>query len=121
MMAYLADWKSAVERGRQMTGLSWVLGDRGPDCHEARLLVEAELSGPARGRLARCPSLTAEDRRLLRFVVQSVREKGYPEMEKLVYSTYPIFTQERFSGLDLAALAEEYRRVRPLPLAGRAG
>ena len=86
-MAYLADWKSAIERGRQMTGLSWVFGDRGPDCHEARLLVEAELSRPPRGLFARCPSLTTEDRRLLRFVVRSVREKGYPEVEKLVYST----------------------------------
>ena len=112
-MAYLADWKSAVERGRQMTGLSWGFGDNGPDCPEARLLVEAELSGPARGLLAPYPSLTAEDRRLLRFVVRSVREKGYPEVEKLVYPTYPILTRERHSGLDLVALAEEYRRVKP--------
>ena len=58
-----------------------------PLCPESEILVEAELSGPARGLLARQPSLSAEDRRLLRFVVRSVRDKGYPEMEKLVYST----------------------------------
>lgn len=115
-MAYLADWKSAIERGRQMSGLVWTFGERGPTCPEAERLVEAELSGSQRSFFARYPSLTAEDTRLLGFVVRSVGVKGYPEVEKLVYSTYPIFTQERHSDLDLAALAEEYLRVRP-PLA----
>ena len=113
-MAYLADWKSAVERGRQMTGLEWRFGERGPECPEARRLVEAELSGSPRPSFARYPSLTAEHGCLLRFVVRSVRGKGYPELEKLVYSTYPIFTRERHSELDLPALAEEYERIRPL-------
>lgn len=75
-MAYLADWKSAIERGRQMSALAWSFGDSGPDCPEARRLVEGELSGDPRSYFARYPSLTAEDGRLLRFVVRSVQGKG---------------------------------------------
>ena len=119
-MAYLADWKSALERGRQMTGLVWVFGDRGPGGPDAERLVEEELSGRPRSLLDRYPSLTAEDRRLLRFVARSVEGKGYPEMEKLVYSTYPLFTGERHSELDLTSLAGEYVSLRPL-LAEKSG
>lgn len=112
-MAYLADWKSAVERGRQMTALAWEFGEEGPYCPAAGRAVHLELSGAGRGRDG-YPSLTTEDEGLLDFVVRSVRDKGYPGVEKLVYSTYPILTQERHSLLDLAALAGEYGRVRPL-------
>lgn len=41
--------------------------------------------------------MTSSDKRLLRFVLRSVEGKGYPEVEKLVYSTYPIATGERYS------------------------
>lgn len=120
-MAYLADWKSAIERGRQMTGLSWRFGDHGPDCAEARRLVEEELSGPPRGPFSCLRSLTAGDRWLLRFVVRSVEGKDYFEMEKLVYSTFPILAGERHSELHLAALAAEYEAVKPflVPTRGR--
>ena len=110
-MAYLTDWKSAVERGRQMTSLAWGFGEEGPYCPAAGRAVHLELSGAGRDGY---PLLAAEDEGLLDFVVRSVEGKGYPEVEKLVYSTYPILTQERHSRLDLAALAGEYRRVRPL-------
>lgn len=95
-MAYLADWKSSIERRRQMTDLAWTFGDSGPTCPEAGRLVEEELSGSQQPFFACYHSLTAEDRRLMRFVVGSVMDKDYPEVEKLMYSTFPIFTQERY-------------------------
>jgi hypothetical protein len=58
-------------------------------------------------------SLTPMDKDILDFVIGSVEDKGFTEFIKLVYSTYPIVTQERHSRLDLGALAEEYRRIRP--------
>lgn len=107
-------WKSAIERGRQMTKLVWVFGEEGPYCREAGRAVHLGLSNTGRDREV-YPSLTAEDEGLVDFVVQSAQGKSYAELEKLVYSTYPIATYpERGSGLDLAALTEDYRRVRPL-------
>lgn len=118
-MAYLADWKSAIERGRQMTGLVWRFGDCGPDCAAARRLVEEELSGAPRGPFSHFRSLTAEDRRLLGLVARSVEGKDYFGMEKLVYSTYPVFTGERHSELNLAALAAEYGAIKPFLVPAR--
>lgn len=111
-MAYLVDWKSAVERRRQMTDLAWGFGEEGPYCSGAGRAVHLELSGAGRGHEG-YPSLTAEDEGLLNFVVRSVEGKGYAELEKLAYSTYPIATYpERGSMLDLVGLAREYGRVK---------
>ena len=112
-MAYLADWKSAVERGRQMTSLAWRFGEEGPYCREAGRAVHLELSNAGEDPSG-CPTLTAENSELLDFVIGSVERKSYSELEKLAYSTYPIATYpERGSRLDLARLAREYERVKP--------
>ena len=112
-MAYLADWKSAIERGRQMTGLVWRFEEEGPYSAGAGRAVHLELSGLGRPA-AGYPSLTEGDEVLLDFVIRSVEGKGYAELEKLVYSTYPIVRYaKRGSELDLAGLAREYGRVKP--------
>lgn len=113
-MAYLADWKNAIERGWRLTDLSWGFGARGPGSPEVERLVEEELSGAPRGVFADYPSLTVADKRVLRFVVRSVASKDYSEMEKLVYSTYPVFTGERYAELDLVRSAREYERIKSL-------
>lgn len=131
-MVYLADWKSAIERGEQLTGLSWEFSYYGPYVPDVVRLARSDggfeveegtnafgerrelvrrASGAAEGE--EYPSLAPEDKDLLDFVIGSVEDKGFTEFIKLVYSTYPIVTQERHTRLDLSALAEEYRRVRP--------
>lgn len=113
-MAYLADWKSAIERGNQLIGVAWTFEEEGPYCPKAGRAVHLELSGEGRSGSG-YPSLTEEDGRLLDFVVRSAEGKGYAELERLVYSTYPIATYpRRGSHLDLVALAKEYARARPL-------
>ena len=131
-MVYLADWKSAIERGEQLTDLSWEFSFYGPYVPDVVRLARSEDGfaveegknplGERRELIRRVPgaadgeeytSLAPEDRDLLDFVIGSIEDKGFSEFIKLVYSTYPIVTQERHSRLDLPALAEEYRRVRP--------
>ena len=131
-MVYLADWKNAIERGEQLTDLSWEFSYYGPYVPEVVRLArsddgftveEGENSlGERRELVRRVPgaaegeayaSLASEDKKLLNFVIGSVKDKRFSEFVKLVYSTYPIVTQERHSRLDLGALAEEYRRIRP--------
>ena len=52
----------------------------------------------------------ADDRQVLDFVIESTSPLNWNEFVKLVYSTYPIVTQPRFSKLDLVAIAQRYRR-----------
>lgn len=60
------------------------------------------------------PSVTEEERELLDFVISTSASKNWDDFIKLVYSTYPIITQERFSKLDLVKLAGEYEVSIPL-------
>jgi hypothetical protein len=60
------------------------------------------------------PSVTEEEKELIDFVISSSASKNWDDFIKLVYSTYPIVTQERFSKLDLVMLAAEYEESIPL-------
>ncbi len=60
------------------------------------------------------PSLDEEEKKLLDFVIEKSASKNWDEFIRLVYSTYPIATQERFSELDLVELAREYEEKVPL-------
>jgi hypothetical protein len=132
-MVYLADWKSAIEREEQLTDLSWEFSHYGPYVPDVIRLAHSEedfkvergetIYGDQKalvrheaevGMAAAYPSLEPEDKALLDFVISSVEDKSFSEFVKLVYSTYPIVTQERYSKLDLANLAREYKEVAPL-------
>jgi antitoxin SocA-like protein len=132
-MVYLADWKSAIERGEQLTNLSWEFSHYGPYVPDVIRLARSEedfevergetIYGGEKelvrhkaksGTAAGYPSLEPGDKDLLDFVVRSVEDKSFTEFVKLVYSTYPIVTQERYSKLDLASLAKQYEEVAPL-------
>lgn len=133
-MVYLADWKSAIERARQLTGLTWEFNHYGPYVPDVvRMARKEEGFTVETGRNAygeprdlirhmpeaadntsNYPSLAAEDRKLLDFVINSVKDKNFQEFIKLVYSTYPIVTSDRYSKLDLVPLARDYAEVAPL-------
>lgn len=124
-LVYLADWKSALEREEQLTDIEWVFNHYGPyvddvaeaarndptfEVKETRNIYGdpkdlIELSG-SRGY----PSLTDEDKQILDSVIESVQKKNWNEFIRLVYSTYPIMTQDRFSKLNLVELAQGYTR-----------
>jgi hypothetical protein len=132
-MVYLADWKSAIERGEQLTSLTWEFSHYGPYIPDVIRLARSEedfeiersetIYGDERelvrhkgksGTAAGYPSLEREDKDLLDFVIRSVEDKNFTEFVKLVYSTYPIVTQERYSKLDLVNLAMQYKEIAPL-------
>lgn len=122
-MVYLADWRSAVTRGSQVTGIVWQFNHFGPYVDD---VVELARHDPAfridKGQtmygdekelvqlVAPLPvaSLTNEDRAILDFVIDSTKNKYWDAFIRLVYSTYPIVSQPRFATLDLVALAKRY-------------
>ena len=133
-MVYLADWKNAIEREEQLTDLTWEFSHYGPYVPDVICLARSEddfevergetMYGNQKelvrhqaefGMLAASyPSLAPEDRDILDFVIRSVEDKNFTEFVKLVYSTYPMITQVRYSKLDLVDLAKEYKQIAPL-------
>ena len=128
-MVYLADWKSAIERREQLTDISWRFDHYGPFVYDVRDVAESDpafrivpTQNPfgSHKELLRVsedvdyPSLSEDEMQVLDHVLETSAELNWDQFIKLVYSTYPIFTKERYSKLDLVQLAEEYGEVIPL-------
>jgi len=123
-LVYLADWRSAITRAKQLTPITWTFNHFGPYIDDVVTLARSDpdfdvvkgstIYGDEKEviRLRSsipCTSLTAEDRTILDFVIQSTQSKFWDAFIRLVYSTYPILSQPRFTNLDLVKLAQEYK------------
>jgi predicted nucleic acid-binding OB-fold protein len=128
-MIYLADWRSAITRGEQLTDLEWEFSHYGPYVRDVKQVAETDpalavvpIKNPYGGQKdliqvadgVDYPSVTEEEKELLDYVISSSASKNWDDFIKLVYSTYPIVTQDRFSKLDLVELAKEYEESIPL-------
>lgn len=59
-----------------------------------------------------------EERACLDFVLRSDAQNGWPELFRLAYSTYPMFSQPTQAALDLVALASLYEHSQSTKIAG---
>ncbi len=128
-MLYLADWRSAITRGKQLTDTEWRFDHYGPFVYDIldmakddpafEVITTRNMYGTPKDLLGVAddvdyPSLEDEEKEILDFVIESSRKKNFEDFMRLVYSTYPIATQERYSKLNLVELAQEYEEVIPL-------
>ena len=128
-MVYLADWRSAITRGKQLTDTQWVFNHYGPFVYDVLDAAEKdpELKVVSTHNLYGTPkdllqvandvsylSLEKEEQEILDFVIESSAQENWDGFIRLVYSTYPIVARERYSKLDLVELAKEYQEVVPL-------
>jgi hypothetical protein len=129
-LVYLADWRSALVRGRQMTSIDWEFSHYGPyvwdvanlarERDEFQVSLTSNPFGDSKEVIAvradvPDPDLDPEDREILDYVIEKTQPLFWDGFIRLVYSTYPILTRPRFSILDLQALAREYREELNLP------
>lgn len=122
---YLADWRAALTLGRQITEVEWEFNHYGPfvhdvmyvarndDAFEVVSMTNAYGSDKELIQIARpdvfLPELSEEDKGIIDEVMEVTTSKYWKDFIRLVYSTYPILTQSRYSTLDLVRLAEEYK------------
>jgi len=119
---YLIDWKSAIERKQPLTDLLWQI-ERVPEptSDQKKVVISAiqqpgyELqvdasTGHSRVIGQTIDNLSTEDTQVIDFVIQSASQKSWPDLLRLVYSTFPVMTQPKHAPLDLVALADKYNR-----------
>jgi hypothetical protein len=126
-LLYLSDWRSAITRKRQITDITWVqpfvakmpeiiqfLERNKPDftlicgSQPEVMFTGDPLSG----------ILSAEARTCVDFVLRSETNKSWPELFRLAYSTYPMFSQPAQSILNLVLLSDIYERMQHARVAG---
>jgi hypothetical protein len=124
---YLADWKSAIEESRQLTDAQWHFNHYGPyvdnfvniakndddiKVERTRTIFgghkqQIELSSDFNGDI----DIDESEKKFLDFVILSTKEKNYEDFIKLVYSTYPVVSNSKYTDLDLVKLANEYKAI----------
>lgn len=127
-MIYLADWKSCLQYGSQISSIDWKFNHYGPYVDDATdvarsstllHLVETEnMYGRAKTLISRSDapfdpeqsSLTPQDVWCLDTVIEETKRLYWSDFISLVYGTYPVKTQPRLSILDLPKLADEAQR-----------
>lgn len=133
-MVYLADWRSAITRSQQMTQIPWHFDHYGPYVRRIREVAETNpehfaidslntrlgnpkkvvrLRAPRRSRVAE-QAMTEDERGILDHVIRTTQDLGWGDFIKLVYSTYPILMEPRYSSLDLVELAARYKAEKEL-------
>lgn len=126
---YLVDWKNTLVYGNQMTDIQWKFNHYGPYVDR----IELELRQDGRFAILNTTNLyghkkevvtlldninnvnfiepNENEKTIIDFIIEKTRRLNFSEFINLVYSTYPIISQEKGSDLDLAKLAVEYKQI----------
>ncbi|MEO8491762.1 MULTISPECIES: type II toxin-antitoxin system antitoxin SocA domain-containing protein [unclassified Pseudomonas] len=120
---YLADWKESITNRKQITNIEWFSNLNGP--YNSLILKESEKeksikitttlteSGKKQTILEATEEkknhLDAEIIKILDFVIEATKNKKHIELIKLVSSTYPVISSEKFHRINLIEKAEEYK------------
>lgn len=128
-LVYLADWKSAVDKGCQITEVKWLYNHYGPYVKEIIDLIDSnpnfvrrnyinhfgktaekiDLNDQVANELQHKANLNSEEIKIIDFITDITKDMGYNEFLRLVYSTYPIIKSDKYEILDLVELAKGYK------------
>jgi hypothetical protein len=116
-LLYLTDWRSALTLNRQITTIGWIqpfvvkLPEVGKLLTEMGVSVSDQLvTGVPEPYLS--AKLSHDAQGCIDFVLNVEMQKGWTEVFRLAYSTYPMFSQPAHAPLDLVALAQMYVQQR---------
>lgn len=123
-MIYLVDWRSCLVRGQQITNIHWYFNHYGPYVSEIIDAIRGDedfsiqsatnMFGDTKEIIVlknpRCKvNVSDEVKIVLDFVIEKTYRLNWTEFINLIYSTYPVVTQHRYTYFDLVKLAKEYK------------
>ena len=122
---YLIDWKSAIDREKQITSIEWYFNNYGPYVND----IEISLSFDERFTIEKTrnyfgneknivriktdnfKSPTDEERHIIDLVINLTQDLSWNKFINAVYSTFPIKKTEKGSSLNLVQFAKEYKNL----------
>ena len=105
-MTYLADWRSSLQRGRQISDTLWCFLIGPTAFSEPETPSNISSSGALLGQ--DWPTLCEGDLAVLDAVISETRDLSPIEICQVSQETFPASTVGRLIPLDLPALAQEY-------------
>ena len=125
-MIYLADWRSALIYNKQLTDINWLFNHFGPYVNDiSQQAIESNflnikkttnVYGKTKFIISNtdCCSyeyINEEEKDILDFIIDKTKGLYWSEFIELVYSTYPIATQNRYEYLNLVELANTLKKI----------
>jgi hypothetical protein len=126
-IVYLSDWHQALHYNKKFSGIDWYFDNYGPYVKEIKDVVKANSEiftyieatnpfGQPKSKLGIKDrkidiSLTKEEMKSIDHILNITEDLDWNGFIKLVYSTYPIRTSQRYSGLNLLTKAQEYKSI----------
>lgn len=122
-MIYLADWKSSILYGKQITDIEWYFNHYGPYVsdivdtirNDSDFSIKSQVNAYGEHKELIClnanyavPILSETTQIVLNFVIEKTHKLMWDDFINLVYSTYPVVTQPKYSKLNLVELSQEY-------------
>lgn len=123
---YLIDWKSAIDKERQITNIEWYFNNYGPYVSD----IETSLNFDERFYIEKTRNYFGNEKNIVRIktnefqkpldeekliidlVINLTQELSWSEFINAVYSTFPIKESEKGSSLNLVQLAKEYKALK---------
>ena len=123
---YLIDWKSAIDKEKQITNIEWYFNNYGPYVSD----IETSLNFDERFYIEKTRNYFGNEKKIVRIktnefqkpldeekliidlVINLTQELSWNEFINAVYSTFPIKESEKGSSLNLVQLAKEYKALK---------
>lgn len=126
-LVYLSDWRHCLKNERQITDIDWYFDNYGPfvwdiketvDSHpELFIVVQTNNIYGSPKNLFELkdkhyhPVLNDDEKSALDHIIKVTKPLYWNDFIKLVYSTYPITSSDRYSKLNLSEKAVEYQSL----------
>ena len=124
---YLIDWKYAIDYGKQYTEINWFFNHYGPYVDDVIKLMKEKPSvfkvnsninslGGVTDRfflIDNTPVYIDNDiKNVADYIISNTYKLNWSEFINLVYSSYPIKNNLKYSNLDLNKLSSEFRELK---------
>lgn len=123
-MVFLSDWHQSITKKKQISNIEWFFDNYGPFVWEVYKEVKKNIdifnviettNGYGQKKVlfqikkeSYKPKLSDDEKKSIDHVIEKTKKLNWDDFIKLVYSTYPIISSERYSKLNLIQKAKEY-------------
>jgi hypothetical protein len=128
-LIYLIDWKHAINTKKQYTDIRWIFNHYGPYVNDVinvmkqnpKEFIVSSRENPYGGvtdkfKLNKNSEITieidSEVKNITDFLISKTTHLSWSKFISVVYSTYPVKSNLKYSRLDLENLAKEYKIVK---------